>query len=144
MTDERLAELMVKVADGAATGAEREELMAWIADKPALRAELDAHRALKATTDGWMARLEADLMEDRARASGPRKAIGGAGVWLLVAGLAVLTFASPVLAIQDPEVPLGIKAGMGLTFAGAAVLLTAVIVGRLKDRKSDPYTEVIR
>jgi len=144
MTQERFEELMVKVADDAATGAEREELMAWVADKPEHRAELDQHRALKAVTDGWMTRLEGDLLIDTSERSVPRRTITGLGVLLLTAGLAILSFAGPFLAMQDPEVPLGIKAGIGLSLGGSAVLLLAVVVGRLRDHKHDPYTEVIR
>lgn len=144
MNLERFEALMVMATDGVISAAEREELMSYLADKPQERAELDQHLALKAVTDGWMARLEADLMADRAEASVPRRAVQGLGVLLLALGLAVLSFAGPILAIQDPEVPLSIKAGIGLSIGGAAVLLLALVAGRLRDRKHDPYTEVIR
>ena len=80
MTEERLAELMVTVVDGVASPADREELMAFIADKPDLRRELDAHQALKAVTDGWVDRLELDLVEDRMRED-------GTNVWLWNLGI---------------------------------------------------------
>ena len=46
--------------------------------------------------------------------------------------------------MRDPEVPVSIKAGIGLSLGGGLVLLVAVIVGRLRTAKHDPYTEVIR
>ena len=41
MTEERLAEWMVKVTDGVATAAERDELMSHIAGQEDLRKDLD-------------------------------------------------------------------------------------------------------
>ena len=83
-------------------------------------------------------------MVDRAEASVPRRAVHGLGVLLVAVGLAVLSFAGPILAIQDPEVPFALKAGIGLSIGGSAVLALALVAGRLRDRKHDPYTEVIR
>ena len=144
MNDERYEELMVKVADGAATPAEREELMAWVADKPELRVELEEHQALKAVTDGWMARLEADLMADRDRKSPVRRSERGIGVTLLLVGLAVLMVTGPILALADPDVPLAMKLGLGATLGGAHLLLIHVVRTRLRDRQHDPYKDVIR
>ena len=61
MNEERLAELLVKTTDGVASPAEREELMRHAVDHPEIQRELEAHLALKAVTDGWVARLAADL-----------------------------------------------------------------------------------
>ena len=61
LSEDRLAELMVKVVDEVASPAEREELMSYLVAHPEDRAELDAQRALRAVTRGWGARLEADL-----------------------------------------------------------------------------------
>ena len=61
LSEERLAELMVKVVDEVASPAEREELMSYLVSHPEERAELDAQRAIRAVTRGWGARLEADL-----------------------------------------------------------------------------------
>ena len=144
MNDERFEELMVKVADGAATPAEREELMAFVADKPELRLELEEHQALKSVTDGWMARLEADLAVDRHRKSPVERIERGLGLCLLLAGFCVLMVAGPVLALLDPEVPAAIKIGLGATLAGAVLLLLHLLRTRLRDRPEDPYRKVIR
>lgn len=144
MTDERLAELMVKVADSAATPAEREELMAWIADKPELRTELDEHQAMRAVTDGWMSRLEADLAVDRADADPIGRLWTGIGIVALLLGCVVLSVAGPIEAMRDPGVPTLIKAGMGLSLGGGLALLVSVIINRLRTAKHDPYTKVIR
>ena len=63
MTEEQLAELMVKAVDGIATPAEKEELMSHIADKPDLYREYESQASLKAVTDGWVQRLELDVVE---------------------------------------------------------------------------------
>lgn len=144
MTDERLAELMVTVVDGVASPADREELMAYLADKPDLRKQLEAHRALKALTDGWVQRLELDLVQDRlateSRASGVMAA--GAGLYLLSV---VLLIASGLLVgVLDPEAPMGIRLGL----AGMALSMVVLFFGGLRwwsaTRPVDRYREVIR
>ena len=144
MSPERYEELLVKVADAVAGPAEREELMTWIADKPDLRSELEQHLALRAVTDGWMSRLEADLAEDRARRNPVGRALSSFGVGLLLLGLLILTVAGFVLPILDPGAPLSIQIGMGLSLGGFFVLLVHVIRNRLKTRKEDLYRKVIR
>jgi hypothetical protein len=144
MNDERFEELMVKVTDGAATLAEREELMTFVLDKPELRLELEEHQALKSVTDGWMARLEADLAADRDRKSPVRQAERGVGVGLLLVGFCVLMVAGPILALVDPDVPLALKIGLGAALAGSLLLLIHVVRTRLLDHERDPYKEVIR
>ena len=86
MSDERLAELMVKVTDGVATAMEREELMSHLKDRPGLLRELEAHAALKAVTDGWVERLQLDLVEDGHREGSMTRLEQGVGVTLFVLG----------------------------------------------------------
>ncbi len=144
MNTERLEELMVKTVDGVATPAEKEELMSHVIDNPELRAELEAQQALKAVTDGWMSRLQADLAADRDRTSPARKGVRGIGVMLLLVGLAILTAWAPVELLLDETVPLWVKAGTGLGSAGALLLLFHVIQTRFFGGDNDPYDEVIR
>jgi ferric-dicitrate binding protein FerR (iron transport regulator) len=143
VNDERFEELMVKVADGAANPAEREELMTWVVDKPELRVELEEHQALRAVTDGWMQRLEGDLLADHQRRDPVARTERGVGMALVVAGLAVLMVVGPVLALLDPEVPIGLKVGLGAALAGGLVLLVHVLRTRLGGPE-DPYKKVIR
>jgi ferric-dicitrate binding protein FerR (iron transport regulator) len=144
MNTERLEELMVKTVDGVATPAEKEELMSHVVDNPELRAELEAQQALKAVTDGWMSRLQADLAADRDRTSPTRRGVRGIGVTLLLVGLAILTAWAPVEMLLDESVPLWVKVGTGLASAGGLLLLFHVIQTRLFGGDNDPYDEVIR
>lgn len=142
MTDERLAELMVKVADGLADAAEQTELDAHLADHPALREELAMHEKLNAITDGWVHRLRHDLRDDAARHRvGPRLWVG-LGATLLLLGLGILTGGGVVELLLDPEAPDWVKVGTGAVAAGSVMLLAAVGWRRLTRR--DPYQEVIR
>lgn len=144
MTEDRLFELMVTVVDGVASPADREELMAYIADKPELRRELEAHQALKAVTDGWVERLELDLVEDRMRADGTNTWINGAGVVLLLGSLGLLTGWGLVEAMVDESAPLVVRLAMG----GLAASFLLLLVGGFRwwnaTRKADRYSEVIR
>ena len=142
--DAHIETLMVKVTDGVATPAEKEELMRMVAEKPELAIELDAHRALKAVTDGWVSRLELDLAEDRHRNQPTTRWMERTGVALLLGGYALLVGWSAVEIFVDPEVPLAVQVGVGAIGGGLAILLAAVIRWRLKVRKTDRYTEVIR
>ncbi len=144
MNPERYEELIVKVVDGVASPAEREELMAAVVADPARRAELDAHLALKAATDGWVARLEHDLVQDRWEARAPVRYERAIGVALLALGLALLTGWGLVELALDEGVPMPLRVGGAASVAGAVLLLFSVIRWRIATRRSDPYEEVIR
>jgi ferric-dicitrate binding protein FerR (iron transport regulator) len=136
--------LMVKVTDDTATPAEREALMRWLVDQPELRIELEKHQALRAVTDGWVARLEADLFEDRFRAKASTRWIQALGVGLVLAGITIMLGFAVVQTLTDPTAPLAIRLGFTGMMAGGLVLLVAAIRWRLQARKTDRYTEVIR
>ncbi|MFT4624782.1 MAG: anti-sigma factor RsiW [Myxococcota bacterium] len=142
MTEDRLAELMVRVVDETATPLEREELMAHLASRPELRAELDSHRALKAVTDGWVARLDRDLAQDRYAARAPVRWVRSGGVALVLLGFGILLGWGLVELAVDPTAPLWVKAGVGALSAGTLALLGSLVMQRLAT--SDPYSEVIR
>ncbi len=144
MTEERLEMLMVKVTDDAATAAEREELMAYIADKPELQQELSMHEGLKAVTDGWVARLEVDLAQDRYNQQSLTIWWTNLGLTLFLGGLAVLMGGGMVELMADPSVPMWLKVGYGGMGAGFVVLMAAVIRWRMNTAKHDKYTEVQR
>lgn len=144
LSEDRLAELMVKVVDGVATPAEREELMAHAVDDPALRAELESQQAIKAVTDGWMARLEGDLAADRDRSSPARRAERGLGVGLLVFGVVLLWGWGGVQIVLDATAPLPVRLGIGSLAGGVLLLLLHVVRTRFFAGPRDPYDEVIR
>jgi hypothetical protein len=142
MTEERLAELMVKVVDEAASPREREELMRHVALHPALALELDQHRSLKAVSDGWVARLEHDLARQHHDDGPAVRAERAIGLTLLVAGIGVLSGFGLVELFLDPEAPGWLKLGMGMSTAGGITVLGSLIRSRL--RATDPYSKVIR
>ncbi len=144
MTRERFEELAVKVVDEVATPAEREELMAWVVEHPDSRRELEAHRALKAATDGWVARLTHDLVHDRHEARASTGAERVTGVALFVIGTAVLLAGGAVELFVDPEVPLWARIGVGGLVGGSLLLLISAVRWRLATHRDDPYREVIR
>ena len=144
MNDERFEELMVRVADQVATPSEEEELMRYVAGRPDLQVELDAHRALKAVTDGWVDRLQLDVVEDAYRVSAVTRFEWGAGVALLLVGIGVMTGWGLVEALVDPAAPLWLKIGLGSSVAGTLVLIAAAVRWRIRTYAHDQYTEVIR
>ena len=144
MTRDRQEELMVKVTDRTATPAEHEELMTYLVDHPELRKELDAHQALKAVTDGWVQRLEADLAEDRFSRKRAPGIAQRAGLVLLLLGVLGLTGFSLVEVFQDPEFPTWAAGALGLSLLGLVLFLSSAIHWRLTTHAHDPYKEVIR
>ncbi len=144
MTEERLEELMVKVTDDLATALERQELMRHLSDRPDLQVELDAHLALKATTERWVERLALDRVEDEWRASPARRVEQGLGWTLVLGGASVLGGFGVVELWLDPSAPLWVKLGTSAVLAGLALLLLSVVRWRVATAKADRYTEVIR
>jgi anti-sigma factor RsiW len=144
MSEERLEALMVAVVDGVATPAEREALMRYLKDRPELAKELEEHMSIKAITDGWVRRLEADLVEDAQRTAPGNRGLLAAGTLLVVAGMAVLTGFGLAEVMMDAEAPTWIKVGFSLGTGGTLLLLLSVLRWKLATMKSDPYQEVIR
>ncbi len=143
MNESRLEELMVKVVDGVATPAEREELMAHVAQHPELRRELEEQQALQGATEGWMKRLEADLLADShtSSASGFEVILG---TLLLLVPAVLLSGWAVFELFRDPEVPGGIALLVAAMAAGCLVLGWHVVRTRFLGGHKDPYDEVIR
>ncbi|NOY26683.1 MAG: hypothetical protein GXP62_12485 [Oligoflexia bacterium] len=144
MSDPRIEELMVKVVDGLATPAEEQELMTHVAEHPEQAVELDAHRGLKALTDGWVERLHLDQVEDQFTSAPVARAELWVGTTLTVLGLSILFGWGLVAVVVDPTAPVAVRAGLGALGAGAFVLLFSVLRWHLATRKHDRYTKVIR
>ena len=144
MTAERLEQLMVLVVDGGASPAQHQELEAHLKMHPELAAELEAHRLLKHTTDGWVRRLDAELIHDQLQQSATAQLERRAGVALLLIGLAVLMGFGLVEAMLDETAPLWLRLGMGSSAAGALLLLLSAIRWRLKTSRDDAYKEIVR
>ena len=144
MTEERIETLMVKVADELATDAEREELMAFLSDRPDLMKELEAHQAIRAVTGGWVDRLNQDLIAASGSASMGQGYGYGVGLLLFLGGMAALMLGGVAEFWTDPEVPLWAQAGVSAMGLGALILLIRAIYIRSVHHKHDPYTEVQR
>jgi len=144
MREERLAELMVKAADGVATDEETEELMAYAQEHPELREELAAHQALKAVTDAWVDRLQVDGLEDAWMSSSATRLERGVGVVLLFGGLSALMGFGMWELWLDPEAPLWVKGGTAMVLGGLLVLLGSVVRWKWQTSGSDRYSEVVR
>ena len=83
LTEVEMEALMVAVVDGVASPTQRERLSTYLRDHPELARELEDHMALKALTDGWVSRLEVDLIETRHQEQPlTRREAGIAGVLL--------------------------------------------------------------
>ena len=144
MKPDRYEALMTRVVDDVATPAEREELMTWLMDHPEERAELDAHRAIKAITDGWVERLEHDLVQDNWDKKALVRWERALGIFLVVVGISVLSAWGLVELMYDPGVPMLIRGSTGGLVAGSLLLLFSVVRWRLATHPKDPYTKVIR
>ncbi|MBX2802484.1 MAG: hypothetical protein KTR31_32690 [Myxococcales bacterium] len=143
MSPETLEELMVKVVDDVATPAERQALMTELASRPDLQVELDAHLALKATTDGWVERVSLDALEDRV-ATHPVARMERVVGWSLLGGGASVLGGFGLVELWLAEAPLWVRGGSAAMLAGLAILLLSVIRWRRATWASDKYTEVIR
>jgi anti-sigma factor RsiW len=144
MTEQHYEALMVRVVDDTATPAEREALMAYLAQHPDKRTELDAQKALRALTDGWVERLEHDLAHDAHQAGPLARAESWLGWALLLAATGIFLGGAGVEIWADPEAPLWVQLSLSLGAGGCLVLLMSAIRWRMATVNSDPYKEVIR
>ena len=80
-------------------------------------------------------------MEDRGT-----KTVIGIGMWLVVAGLAVLVgygvYETLRAIFTESDVPVLIQVAVPVCVAGAVILLGATIIQRMKRRKQDGLEEV--
>lgn len=143
MNEARLEALMVKVVDGIADAAERQELMSHLVDRPDLQVELDAHLALKATTDGWMDRIRVDALIDASERDPVQRVERTVGLALLLGGSSLLG-GFGLIELLLATAPLWVKLGTSGVVAGLLILLISVVRGRLATRSADRYSEVIR
>lgn len=144
MTEERLAELMVMVTDRTATPAEQEELMDYLVDRPELRRELEAHQAVKALTDGWVERLEADLAIDRSDRDPTTSSLMVLGTVLFALSIALFTGWGLVAGMLDSNAPMLVRVGLGGMAASLVLLFFGGMRWRMMTATQDPYREVIR
>ncbi|MFT4978304.1 MAG: hypothetical protein ACI8S6_004212 [Myxococcota bacterium] len=144
MTEERLAALMVKSADGFATSAEQHELETHLLAHPALAEELEAHMQIKAVTEQWVRRLDVDLISDQHQARPSVQLEARVGLALLGAGIGILGGFGLTELMLDAEAPLWLKIGLSAILSGTLVLFISVVRARLATSKHDAYNEVIR
>jgi len=136
--------LIVKAADGELDDREREELTRLAADDPTLRDEIDELRGASRALAGFGLRdPNPDDWDAFERSLFPRseRMLG----WLLMlAGVAVLAGLAAFALFVDAEVPLTAKIGGGALIGGLALL--AIHVGRraARERRKDPYKDVVR
>ncbi len=142
MTDERYEELVVRAVDGLASATEKDELMTYLVDHPRRRQDYESQLALKALTDGWVARLEQDVLRDHLQEAPAQKIGKWSGQLLVIVSLLLLTGGGVYEMSMDAEVPLWLKLGVGLGVVGSAVLLAAT--ARARHAVEDPYSKVIR
>ena len=144
MNQERYETLMVTVVDGTASPADREELMRHLVDHPDKRRELESHQALRALTDGWVARLEYDLALDAHTQSPLTTTESWLGLALLLAATGALLGGAGWEIWLDPETPGWLKLALSLGTGGSLVLLASAVRWRWQTAKSDPYKEIVR
>jgi len=144
MTEERLAELMVRSADGLATEAEQEELRAHMVQHPELADELRAHTALGATTEAWVERLAVDGLEDAWMHAAATRVERGLATFLVLGGVGLLTGFGLWELVLDPEAPWWVKGGTSMVVVGLGLAVVSVVRWKWMTSGSDRYSEVVR
>ena len=142
MTDERYEELVVRSVDGLTNAMEQEELMTHLLEHPEHRREYEQQLGLKALTDGWVARLEQDVLRDQNQAEPAIRTTRWVGQALVLFSLLVLTGGGTVEVWADAEAPLWLKVGFTVGALGSAILLA--VLARERHSVEDPYAKVIR
>ena len=141
MSENRIEELMVRFTDGVASSAEEEELRGYLNNDSSLREELEAHMHIKKVSDQWIGRLALDQASPR---GGEENTIRNLGATLFIAGWAILAGFGLVEILVSADEPLWVRVGLGSMIAGSMMIFTSLLIERIKNRKKDKYTEVIR
>ena len=140
--------LMVKIVDNTASPQERDRLMSYLQDHPERGKELDQHLALKAVTDGWVERFEADLIADGFRRHPFTRFELVFGLVFSILGILLMSVGGlahgVIEMLNDPAVPVWFKAGSIMSLIGFTILCFSVIRWRITSFKRDPYKEIIR
>jgi ferric-dicitrate binding protein FerR (iron transport regulator) len=144
MNATELETLLVKAVDGLLTPEEQARLDTYLAAHPEARAALEEDMEIKAITDGWVQRIQADADLEPPRPSGPARAWLGAGMALAVGAGAVLVGFALWMLLTDPEVPAVVRGAVAAGGLGGAALLGYVLKVRLRALGKDPYREVDR
>ena len=136
--------LIVKAADGELDEQEQRELERLAAVDPSVRSEIDEMRLASRAIAGFGLRDpnpdDWDAFEKSLLPRGERML----GWILMLAGIAVLVGLGLFGLFVDAEVPLVAKIGGGALIGGLAVL--AIHVGRraMRERRKDPYKDIVR
>ncbi|MCA9548948.1 MAG: hypothetical protein KC933_02865 [Myxococcales bacterium] len=139
-----LETLLVKAVDGLLTPDEQARLDAYLAEHPEVGEALEDDMAIKAITDGWAQRIQADADIEPPRPSGPARVVLGTGMVLVVGAVTALMGFALWMTLRDPAVPMLVRAAVAAGAAGAAGLLGYVVKVRLRSLGRDPYREVDR
>lgn len=125
---QRLDELIARVASAQASDAEREELEMYAAERPEIVERL-RHAATKtALGEGWLARVEADRRLRQRESSPLAQLERSTGMGMLIAGVVLGLVGSPLA-------PIGWIGGVGM-------LTWSVVRVRLRTHKDDPYRDI--
>lgn len=139
---ERHELLWTKAVDGLLSPAEQTEWQAWLAAHPEDAAEFAEDLAIKATTDAMAARIRTSAQLSPPRPEGGEQALSTAAFAALGIGtLGLLGFAGWTV-LTAPDLPLWVRAGIGLAGVGAAVLFA--LTARRRFSAPDPYREIDR
>ncbi len=141
---EAVQALLVKAADGELSDEEQDALEELVASDPTLRTELDEMHLVKNNLSGFGLRDpnpdDWDHFEQSLVPRGERLT----GWFLLLAAYLALVVVGLFYLFTDPEAPIVIKASVGAAALGVTILF--IHVGRRfrRERRRDPYRDIIR
>lgn len=126
---DRVEALLQRKLRGDATEAETEELAMYAADRPDLRAHIEAEAGRGPLGKDWLARVHQDNAIARVEGSKRAKIERGVGLALALGGWAA-TLVLPSA---------GLVAGLGL-----AIVLYSLVRVRLANHANDPYKDIVQ
>ena len=142
--DTRTEELICRVADGVATEEEQRELIMMAQREPEVAEELRRQQdAVSAVRSVGLRELQDEVAEQFV--GGVYNRLERRTGWLLVsAGIAVLAAYGVYEILTEPDLGTVYRLGLAAVIVGFGLLLSSVLRMRLKTRRFDRYTEVIR
>ena len=142
--NEEIKTLLIKAADGELTAEERDLLEKFAAEDPSLKEEVRQLSGVKEAVARFGLRNPNPGDWEQFEKTFTAKTTRWTGWLAFFSGYLSLVVAGLYFLFTDPEAPWSVKLAVGGIMGGFAIIFAYVFRNFIKERKEDPYKNIIR